>query len=442
MDHKVLFSKFLEAIKPAVSGANFKAFVSKSKIDSIDGDTVVLAAPTAFAKATLTEKHLPLIKRVFNELLQKNTEIQIIVKSSFQEEVPLEEDFFAPAIEVRRNGSVLNHKFTLENFVVGPTNNVAFAAAQAVAADPGNAYNPLFLYGGTGVGKTHLMIAIGNSILKKHPHFKIIYCSSDKFMNDYVAAIQGHSMGQFRSKYRSADVFLIDDIQFFSGREGTQEEFFHTFNELQSKNSQMVFTSDRTPQEIAKLEDRLKSRFVGGLMMDMQPPDFDTRVAILKAKCTERGEIIPEDTLKLLASSLDSNIRELEGKLIQILQVIKLKNIIPTVENIAPLIGQATKKIAALNSKQVISSICNYFNIDSKALTGPRRQKELVLPRHITMYLLSEELKMTVEKIGQTLGGRDHTTVMHGRDRIKNLIPIDKDLQRIIVELKNDLSTI
>lgn len=441
MDHKALFSKFLEAIKPDVSGANFKAFVSKSKIDSIDGDTVVLAVPTAFAKATLTEKHLLLIKKVFDQILQRNTEIKIIVKSSLQSEAPADEDFFAPPVESRKGDSFLNSKFTLENFVVGPTNNVAFAAAQAVCADSGNIYNPLFLYGGTGVGKTHLMVAIGNSILKKQPHYKIIYCSSDKFMNDYVSAIQGHSMGQFRSKYRSADVLLIDDIQFFSGREGTQEEFFHTFNELQSKNSQMVFTSDRTPQEIAKLEDRLKSRFVGGLMMDIQPPDFDTRVAILKAKCNERGEIIPEDTLKLLASTLDSNIRELEGKLIQILQVIKLKNIDPTVENIAHLIGAPSKKISALNSKQVISNVCSYFNIDAKALMGPRRQKELVLPRHITMYILSEELKMTVEKIGQTLGGRDHTTVMHGRDRIKNLIPTDKEVQKILVELKQDLST-
>ena len=285
------------------------------------------------------------------------------------------------------------------------------------------------------------MLGIGNAILKKFHQYKIIYCSSDKFMNDYVAAIQSNSMGQFRNKYRNVDILLIDDIQFFSGREGTQEEFFHTFNELQSKGSQMVFTSDRTPHEIAKLEDRLVSRFAGGFMLDIQSPDFDTRVAILQAKCQERGVALPEETINLLASTLEFNIRELEGKLIQILQIIKSKNIPPTIENISPLIGQPIKKNST-DYKQLLKVICDYFKVDFKDLTGPRRQKELILPRHIAMYLLSQDLNMTVEKIGQTLGGRDHTTVMHGRDKIKGLSTTNIEVQKILVEIKQSLSTL
>ena len=258
-------------------------------------------------------------------------------------------------------------------------------------------------------------------------------------MNDYVTAIQEHKMGFLRARYRMADMLLIDDIQFFSGREGTQEEFFHTFNELQTRNSQMILTSDRVPQEIAKLEDRLKSRFVGGLMIDIQPPDFDTRVAILRAKCIEQGQLIPEDSLKLIASSLDSNIRELEGKLIQILQVLKAQNLSSDPENVAKFLGQASRKPMTTDHKQILSTICEFFNISLKDMTGPKRQKGLVLPRHIAMYLLSEELKFTVEKIGQVLGGRDHTTVMHGRDKIKKLVNQDREVQRMLIEIKQKL---
>lgn len=258
-------------------------------------------------------------------------------------------------------------------------------------------------------------------------------------MNDYVTAIQEHKMGNLRSRYRLADILLIDDIQFFSGREGTQEEFFHTFNDLQSRNSQMVLTSDRRPQEIAKLEDRLKSRFVGGLMIDIQPPDFDTRVAILKAKCAEQGSTLPEESFKLIASSLDSNIRELEGKLTQILQTLKARSLPPDPENVASLLNQSTKKPLTSDHKQVLSVICSYFDISLKDLTGQKRQKELVLPRHLAMYILTEELKLTVEKIGQILGGRDHTTVMHGRDKMKRMVSNDREVQRILIELKQKI---
>lgn len=436
MDNLRLWHKFLETVKPNLSSANFRTFFSPTSLKSVDGCKIVLSTPHAFIKETLSQRHLPLIESTLASLLGEKPQIEFIVKEI--ETQPQEEDFFQP---IQTITTILNPKYTLTNFVVGPSNNVAYAAAQAVVQNPGSSYNPLFLYGGTGVGKTHLMLGIGNALLVKNLHLKIIYCPSEKFMNDYVTAIQEHKMGDLRSRYRRTDILLIDDIQFFSGREGTQEEFFHTFNELQSKNSQIVLTSDRPPQEIAKLEDRLKSRFAGGLMIDIQPPDFDTRVAILRAKCIEQGNILPEDSLKLIASSLDSNIRELEGKLIAILQALKTQNLNPDPENVTKFLNQSPRKPITTDYKQVLSTVCSFFNISLKDLIGPKRQKELVLPRHIAMYLLSEELKLTVEKIGQVLGGRDHTTVMHGRDKMKKLIFTDKEVQRTLIEVKQKITS-
>ena len=434
MDNLRLWHKFLETVKPSLSSANFRTFFSKTLLESVKEDKIVLTTSSAFIKETLNQRHLPLIEAAFEKLLGKKVVISFTIKETTVENQDQEEtDFFKP---IQSPTTILNPKYTLENFVVGPSNNVAYAAAQAVVQNPGISYNPLFLYGGTGVGKTHLMLGLGNALLSKNGRLKIIYCSSEKFMNDYVTAIQEHKMGDLRKRYRMADILLIDDIQFFSGREGTQEEFFHTFNELQSKNSQMVLTSDRPPQEIAKLEDRLKSRFAGGLMVDIQPPDFDTRVAILQAKCIEHGSVLPEDSLKLIASSLDSNIRELEGKLIQVLQTLKTQNLSTDPENVAKFLGQAPKKPITTDHKQVLSTICSFFDISLKDLTGPKRQKELVLPRHIAMYILSEELRLTVEKIGQVLGGRDHTTVMHGRDKMKQLINKDREVQRLLIGVR------
>lgn len=442
MDNLRLWHKFLETVKLQISPANFKAWFLKTTLKEVAEDKVILTTPNAFIKETLNQRHKPLIEETFANLLGRRVKIEFIVKEveakPKDQEQDEEEDFFRP---LQTQTIYLNPKYTLENFVVGPSNNVAFAAAQAVAQNPGTSYNPLFLYGGTGVGKTHLMVGIGNALLSKKPNLKIIYCPSEKFMNDYVAAIQNHKTGELRAKYRSLDVLLIDDVQFFSGREGTQEEFFHTFNELQGKNSQMVITSDRTPHEIAKLEDRLKSRFAGGLMLDIQPPDFDTRVAILQAKCQERGEKLPEEVLRLLASSLEINIRELEGKLIQILQTLHAQKLAPTVENVTPFLQNITRKVSSFDQKKVFSTICGYFDISTQDLTGPKRVKELVLPRHITMYLLCEELNMTVERVGQILGGRDHTTIMHGRDKVKKLLSKDRELQRLFTEIKQKLTS-
>ena len=439
MDVKSVWNKLLDEIKPQVGLANFKGWFSTVEPLEMGEGKIILSTPSAFHEGQLKTRYLDLITSTLEKISGQKIAVEFKIdptKLSKKSKVETPEDAFD--FMPQTQAPVLNQRYTLENFVVGLSNNVAFAAAQAVVQNPGVSYNPLFVYGGTGVGKTHLMLGIGNSILKKHPEYKIIYCSSETFMNDYVEAIKTQRMADLRRKYRSTNILLIDDVQFFSGREGTQEEFFHTFNELQGRNSQIVLTSDKAPNEIAKLEDRLKSRFVGGLMIDIQLPDFDTRVAILKAKCEERGEVIPEESLRLLAQSLDSNIRELEGKLIQILQTSKAQNLPLTPENIVRYLDQP-RKSTQLDPKKVLISICGYFNLNLKDLSGPRRQKELVLPRHIAMYLLTEELNLTVEKVGGLLGGRDHTTVMHGRDRIKTLANTDREVQKTLIELKQRL---
>lgn len=443
MDNDKIWLKIAGKLKDQIAVGEFHTFFKGAAIKSLDQSTIVLITPSAFHQQNINIRFLPILENAIEQVLNRKVGISFVVDSSLlakkSTEDTQEADFFQPEYTASTQSSI-NPKFTLDNFVVGFSNNVAFAAAQAVAQNPGISYNPLFIYGGTGVGKTHLMLGIGNAILKKTPGAKIIYCSSEGFMNDYVGAIQNHKMGDFRSKYRSAHVLLIDDIQFFSGREGTQEEFFHTFNDLQARNSQVILTSDRSPNDIAKLEDRLKSRFVGGLMVDMQPPDFDTRVAILKAKSSEQGIVLPEDSLKLIASSSQSSVRELEGKLMQIAQTLKAQGLEASSENIASFLNLSPKKSSLTTDyKQVLSTICSFFNMNIKELTGPKRQKGLVLPRHIAMYILSEELGLAVEKVGQILGGRDHTTVMHGRDRIKGLLLTDSELQQAFATIKQGL---
>lgn len=441
MDSKKIWSKTLEEIKSGVGIVNFRGWFSQTELEDINDQKVVLSVPSAFFSDKLKVRYLDIITSSLEKVTGEKLEVEFKIDPSKlirNKNKQSEEEVFYFMPQIQTQAAILNPKYTMENFVVGLSNNVAFAAAQAVVQNPGTSYNPLFLYGGTGVGKTHLMLGIGNALIKKNPAQKVIYSPSEKFMNDYVDAIKTNRMGDLRNKYRSADVLLVDDIQFFSGREGTQEEFFHTFNDLQNKNSQIILSSDRIPNEIAKLEERLKSRFVGGLMVDIQSPDFDTRVAILKAKCEEKKVILPEDTLNLLASSLETNIRELEGKLMQILQSLEAQNLTPSVENVSKFIN-TPKAIFKADHKKVITILCNFFDLTQKDLIGPKRQKEFVLPRHIAMFLLCEELNMTVERTGQILGGRDHTTVMHGRDRIKNLINSDREVQRTLIEIKQRL---
>lgn len=437
------WQRVLNIIKDQVDLPNYRMWFLKTRLESIENDLIVISVPTSFNKEQLSTRYFYILEKAVESAFGKKLKIDFKVSFSLEEKKDEENipdfDYISQAPDLSQTG--LNPKYTIENFMVGLSNNLAFAAAQQVIANPGKSYNPLFIYGGTGVGKTHLMHGIGNALIKKSPNLKIIYCPLEKFMNDFIQSIQTKRMGDFRAKYRNCHLFLVDDVQFIAGRDSTQEEFFHTFNDLQAKNTQIILTSDRPPNEIQKLEGRLASRFQGGLMVDIQLPDFDTRVAILRAKSQEKGENIPEECLTLLAELVETNARELEGKLIQIIQVSKLNSCALTPDFIRNFLGKLLVSAVKLDYKKVFAEINRYFNIKMSDITGPRRKKELVLPRHLAMYFLYEECQIPYERIGNLLGGRDHTTVLHGVDKIRQNQSKDRELQRILLEIKQALIT-
>lgn len=433
----------MESIKKQLSLHNYRTWFSTTEIDKVEDSTIYLVVPSAFIKGQQLSRYGPLLNNSITEAFKRELIIEYIIDPSRQTktEVVPEEDLFPVSHPSAPQTSNLNPKYTLDNFVVGHTNNLAFAAAQAIVQNPGTSYNPLFVYGPSGVGKTHLMQAIGNAIVKKNTFAKLVYVSSERFMVDFIDSIQTKNTGSFRQKYRFCDVLLVDDIQFIAGKDSTQEEFFHTFNELHAKNAQIILTSDRPPNELQKLEDRLRSRFQGGLMVDIQLPDVETRMAILKAKLAQKGEHLPEEAIVLIAESLHSNTRELEGKLIQILQMSKLAGVKPDLEFVKKNLGVSTQsQTHSIDHKKVMGRINEYFNVKTQDIIGPRRQKELVIPRQFAMYLMYEECRLPMERIGQILGGRDHTTVLHGIEKIRQALNHDSEVQRLMGELKQGLS--
>ncbi len=435
------WSKTLDLIKANLSPANFRTWFGSASFESQSKDGFTIKVASAFIKQQLLGRYLELIEETAVSVTGQRLRLEIKVDSSINPKVSpsAKEDFEFQMPPSPGSNTNLNFKYTMKSFVVGLSNQLAYAAAQAVIQNPGVSYNPLFIYGGTGVGKTHLMQAIGNALLSKNGGLKIIYCSTEKFTNDFIQSIQTKRTGDFRARYRAADLLLIDDIQFISGRDSTQEEFFHTFNELQSKNSQIILTSDRPPHEMQELEARLRSRFQGGLMVDIQQPDFDTRVAILRAKCQEKGVMVAEDILTQIAEAMPTNARELEGKLIQILQATSLNGESLDIDLAKRYLGQKSAEGIKPDYKKVLSEINGYFNIKMSDLTGPRRKKELVVPRHLAMFLLYENLSLPYEKIGDILGGRDHTTVLHGVEKMRGAMENDHEMQRITTELKQIL---
>ncbi len=443
MDNLKTWNKILSTIKGSLDSHNFRIWFGSTKIEEVTQNKITILVPSAFIKEQLIKRYDNLVSNAIKSVFGKNLNLEFKIDSTLEnkQELPQEEVFElqTPSFAERPN-FLLNPKYTLKNFVVGLTNNLAFAAAQAVVENPGISYNPLFIYGPSGVGKTHLMQAIGNALLDKNPTLKIIYAPSEKFTNDMVYAIQNNKNADFRQKYRSSGLLLIDDVQFISGKDSTQEEFFHTFNELQGKNAQIVLTSDRPPTEIEKIESRLRTRFQGGLMVDIQTPDFGTRMAILKSKLAEKNENLPEEILRAIAQSSNESTRELEGKLTQVIQASKLNSEPVTLESIQRFLGKTPQSLNnPYDFKKVLNAINNYFNIKMADLIGPRRQKEFVLPRQIAMYLLYEDLKIPMEKIGDILGGRDHTTVLYGIEKIRNNIPSDKKTAQLIIEVRDTL---
>jgi chromosomal replication initiator protein len=321
--------------------------------------------------------------------------------------------------------------------VVGASNRLAHAASLAVADKPATAYNPLFLYGGVGLGKTHLLHAIGNQCITNG--MNVLYVSSEEFTNDLINAIRAHTTQAFRDKYRRIDVLLIDDIQFIAGKESTQEEFFHTFNTLHGQNKQIVMTSDRPPKAMVTLEERLRSRFEWGLTADIQPPDFETRVAILRFKCDRAGYQVPDNIMEIIARRFQSNIRELEGALNRVVAHADLRGLPFSTDLVESSLADLLPREKEIKPDEIIQTVADMFNIPVDRILGRDRTKEIALPRQIAMYLLREEANISLPQIGESLGGRDHTTIMYGCDKIADLLERDDKLRRQLIEIKEQL---
>ncbi|MBU1039092.1 chromosomal replication initiator protein DnaA [Patescibacteria group bacterium] len=444
MNHQELWKSTLGELELFISKASFTTWFKNTDIIKIDNGVATVIVPNAFTKAWLENKyHNFIIKALQNISRGQVKEATYLVetlkkplsKTSSSLTTPLESTKDTPTPNNTLCG--LNPRYIFNNFIVGKHNELARAAALAVSEKPGQTYNPLFLYGGVGLGKTHLMQAVGHEVLKKNPGKKVIYAPCEKFTTEFIQAIGSGKTEKFKSTYRTVDLLLIDDIQFLAGKEGTQEEFFHTFNALHQNNKQIILTSDRPPKAIQTLENRLISRFEWGMIADIAPPDLETRVAILEIKCQEKNYSLNHDIIVFLANSIQNNVRELEGALNRIIALDQLNNKPPTLENIKELMGNTLPSAnQSLTTKKIIQVVANYFDVNPSELFGNSRKKHLVEPRQIAMYLMRDVLASSFPTIGQELGGRDHTTAMHACSKISQNLTSNPKLQQDINNLK------
>ncbi len=333
----------------------------------------------------------------------------------------------------------LNERYTFDNFIVGSGNELAYAACQAIASDPGKKYNPLFVYGGVGIGKTHLIQAVGNAILAKDPNAHVVYISSEQFVQEFLDAIRYKKNTDFAGYYRSADVLIVDDMQFIAGKEKTQEEFFHTFNALHQANKQIIISSDKPPKDIPTLEERLRSRFNWGMSIDMQIPDFETRSAIIQTKAAGHGVVLTPAVVDYLANHVQTNIRELEGALNQLLAFCEMRGLEPELQIATSLLGSSKSRPKHLNAKQIVERTAKHFSVSLEDIMGPKRDKDIVVPRQIAMYMLRSELHLSFPKIARELGRKDHTTAIHSVEKIEKESNLDADIRSAIADIKERL---
>jgi len=434
MNNQQLWQAILGGMEVSLSKANFNTWFKNTSIAERGADYIIIAVPSAFNRDWIAAKYQQEMLKTLKTLAPEIKEIKYRLGSS-----PAQNDSAAGKAGTRNNQaqdsrkeiltpnnnlspSGLNPKYTFETLIVGKNNELAHAAGQAVAKNPGTQYNPLFIYGGVGLGKTHLMHAVGQRLLQNNPKTKILYVTAENFANDYVSAIAQKRMEEFKKQYRGVDALLIDDIQFMAGKEGFQEEFFHTFNELRDKGKQIIITSDRQPKEIPAVEQRLVSRFEWGMIADIQAPDLETRMAILRNKMEKKGTALSEDILFYIAENVVSNIRELEGALNRLAVYQQMENrgmVLDQAKTILASIIGTKKRITS--AKKIAESVAEFYNISMEDLIKQSRKKEFVKPRQIAMYLIRKELDNSFPSIGDFFGGRDHTTVMHAVEKVENL---------------------
>ena len=427
---ETLWRSALQRMGTGAISPGAKPWIEGTRAIGLSGDTMVLAVPSAFAKQWLEDHYAGALSDALGQSAGRPLSLQVTIDPQRVEEsrvIALEPSPAPAPPEPPKRAAVsspLNPKYTFDTFVIGPSNSFPHAAALAVAEQPARSYNPLFIYGGAGLGKTHLLHAIGHHVRRLYPSAVTRYVSSEQFMNEFIMGIREEKMPAFRQRYREADVLLVDDIQFLARGEQTQEEFFHTFNALYNDGRQIAITSDRTPNQIASLEDRLRSRFEWGLITDVQPPDLETRVAILQKKAHAEGFVVANDALEYIAQRVQNNIRELEGRLTRVVAYASLQNVPVTLELaqdvLRPLLP--SDAIGDIPSDLIIKETADYYTLTRNDLLGPSRSRPLVTARQVAMYLCRELTPLSLPKIGDAFGGRDHTTVMHANDKIKTLM--------------------
>jgi chromosomal replication initiator protein len=445
-----LWQTVLGEIELSVSRASFMTWFKNTELLEEENGHVIVGVPNVFAKQQFEVKFNEQIVQTLRRNGVAVERVTYSINSNIRKNRPVSDDIplsASPQLSANahlassegRNQSGLNPKYTFESFIVGSSNDLAYTACQAVSKDPGTKYNPLFLYGGVGLGKTHLLQAVGNEVIRKTPGMRVLYISCETFVNDFLEHVRFKKKG-FASRYRNVDVLIVDDLQFIAGKEKTQEEFFHTFNALHQANKQIILGSDKPPKAIPTLEERLRSRLEWGMAIDIQSPDFETRCAILQTKASQTGTVLPPDTVEYLATTVQTNIRELEGVLNQLLALCEMRGTPPDLAAAQGMLGSARiSRPHHLSPKQVIEKTAKHFQLEPVDITSPKRDKHIVVPRQIAMYLLRSELHLSFPKIAVELGRKDHTTAIHSVEKIEKAIKLDFVVRQQITEIRDKL---
>ena len=450
-----LWQAVLGEIELSVSRGNYITWFKNTRLVQHTDELLVIGVPNIFIKQQLEKKFHDVVLDVLhkNGVDPQRIEYKIIAmesrRSDSEEPVLIQHDSgsSSPVSAPKHNLSGLsqsyrqglNERYTFDNFIVGAGNELAFAACQSIVANPGHKYNPLLLYGGVGIGKTHLIQAVGNAILTNNPDARVLYITTEQFVQEFVEALRFRKTIDFANHYRSADVLIVDDIQFIAGKEKIQEEFFHTFNALHQANKQIIISSDRLPKDIPTLEERLQSRFAWGMSIDMQNPDFETRCAIIQTKAQSSNVVLPNDVVEFLANAVQTNVRELEGLLNQLLAFCEMRSLAPDLNIAMSALGNIRLRPKHLSAKQVVEKTARHFQITTEDILGPKRDKDIVVPRQVAMYILRSELHLSFPKIARELGRKDHTTAIHSVEKIEKESQIDALLRSTIAEIKERL---
>ncbi len=441
------WKKVLNKIKNEVTYVTFELWISTLTPIQYANDELILMAPGVSAKKQVNQPSIfDVISKYVHEEFTPYTFVRITDSQEYHDDIVKRTEAMDSILNEspQISHSKFNKKFTFDNFVVGKSNQVVCAAMQSVAERPSTKFNPLFIYGGVGLGKTHLLHAVGNYLSEHRPDLNVLYVTCEKFTNDYIDSLRNgkeKSNYDFREKYRNVDVLMIDDIQFIIGKTSTQEQFFHTFNDLFQSNKQIIIASDRSPKDMSALEERLRSRFSSGLIQDIQEPDYETKVAIIRKKCSQEGYLVDEDVVDLIAQRTGTNIREIEGILSKVVFYSQLldKSHASMSDAMEALKDYGETEKTDLDADKIINTVCDFFKVTKEDLVGKKKNKEIVEPRQLCVYLINDMLNIPLTAIGALLGGRDHTTIMHARDKIGNQVKVNPHIRTLVNDIKSQL---